>query len=363
MLIGYIILLVLGLISGIFLFKKLPIIKINNDTGEHIGVSIIIPARNEQENLLLLLNDLQKQIFNIDEIICVDDNSTDNTKNIIKQFDVDLIEVIEKPSDWLGKTWACQLGALHATGEILIFIDADVRMGKDVIGSLVAAYMKNRNVISVQPYHNVSARYEQFAFFFNMIGLGANGVGFPYAKRKAGLFGPIILINREKFIEIDGFTDVRNSIVEDVSMGEVLKKHSINYELLIGNKDLSFKMYPDFKTLFGGFSKNFASGAVKTPGTLLLLTFLWIQTITATPLLLLVSIFSGNQIELLGGLILYILIVSHMILVARKIGAFKIRYIIFYPVLLTIFHVVFFHSIYAKTIKKKVNWKGRDISL
>ena len=65
----------------------------------------------------------------------------------------------------------------------MLFIDADVRLGSDALKKLVTEAVEEEKVISLQPYHKVSKFYEHFAFFFNLIGIAGNGVGFKYSKK------------------------------------------------------------------------------------------------------------------------------------------------------------------------------------
>jgi glycosyltransferase involved in cell wall biosynthesis len=117
---------IIGIICGAILFFKLPrLTKSSKKTEDNdLKISVIIPARNEEKNLPNILGDLENQTYSIHEIICVDDSSEDRTPEIIKKYNVKGITVSELPSNWKGKTWACQNGAKAAIGDILLFIDA-----------------------------------------------------------------------------------------------------------------------------------------------------------------------------------------------------------------------------------------------
>lgn len=141
-----------GLAITAILFHRFPTLPAaDTDTADYPSVSVIIPARNEEVNLPLLLSDLYAQTLPIHEIICVDDNSEDSTAQIIAAGGARLIALNTKPSEWTGKTWACQIGADAATGELLLFLDADVRLGPDGVRLLIAAYRQAGCTVPFSP--------------------------------------------------------------------------------------------------------------------------------------------------------------------------------------------------------------------
>ena len=171
---------IIGFVFGILLFYKLPDLKkakLKSDDKE-LSVSVIIPARNEEKNLPNILADLKNQTYDIQEIICVDDNSEDNTAQVIVDYGMKYVKLSTLPGGWKGKTWACQNGASIASGEVLIFIDADVRLSNYAIERLVKRFIKNQTSISIQPYHTVKKHHEFFSLFFNMIQLCSTSICF-----------------------------------------------------------------------------------------------------------------------------------------------------------------------------------------
>ena len=101
-----------GLAATVVLFYRIPMIPEKMSPSQSIpAISVIIPARNEEQNLKLILDDLKKQALSPLEIIVVDDMSADQTATVAIEFGVRLISVHQKPEGWTGKTWACQCGA------------------------------------------------------------------------------------------------------------------------------------------------------------------------------------------------------------------------------------------------------------
>ncbi|MHB1485216.1 MAG: glycosyltransferase family 2 protein [Saccharofermentanales bacterium] len=327
-------------------------------------ISIVIPARNEAANLPLLLQDLSMQIVKPYEIICVDDCSTDKTGDIASSFCVDLITISEKPDEWTGKAWACQQGANAATGDILLFLDADVRLSPDAIGLLLNAYIENHCVISVKPFHQTVKSYEQFSLFFNVVQIAANGTTAIFKTKNAGLYGPVIMISKDDYVKINGHDSAKNSIVDDLALGERLKQAGIGYKLFLGGKEISFHMYGSgFGSLLQGWAKNIASGAMKTPPLLFLMVFVWLTACIAVVVFLVQSLIEMNQIKIAVFFLLYLFWVFELYRVSRKIGSFHFKTIIQYPVYLAVFLCIFIYSLFKKIFHLDVVWKNRKIKL
>jgi 4,4'-diaponeurosporenoate glycosyltransferase len=351
-----------GLVSGILLFLRRPILPDEELVNSPKKISVIIPARNEGNNLPSILQDLSEQSAMIYEIICVDDDSADKTAEIAESFGATLIKVTDKPEGWTGKSFACQTGANYATGELLLFLDADVRLQVNAVQKIEKAYEKSKCVISVQPFHTTIKVYEQLSLYFNLIMIAANGVGLPFRKKNIGLFGPVILISRKEYYFTGGHSSVKKSIADDLSFGENLIEKGIKFVLFLGGKDISFRMYDaGFKQLQQGWTKNIATGASKTSLTLLLMTTLWLASGTTAVLNYINLITDFSFLNLGLDTILYFIVVAELWIAAQKVGNFKKSAIIFFPFPLLFFFIILILSLAKKVFHIKVKWKGRKI--
>lgn len=325
-------------------------------------VSVIIPARNEEKNLPLLLRDLQCQSAAPLEIICVDDDSSDSTFKIAESYGVKVISLHGKPYGWTGKSWACQSGAEAASGELLLFLDADVRMGRSGIQRILQAYSDGNCTISVQPFHKTEKVYEQMSILFNLIQIAANGTALP-EQHGAGLYGPVILISKADYYKIGKHESVRKSIIEDMALGTRLKEAGVPFRLFVGDNDVSFRMYGDgLKGLLQGWVKNMASGALKTPPAVLAMVFFWVTSMTSVPIHILTSAAYGNIFCLLAYLLLYLVWVLVLRFTSKKIGEFRLAAILAFPVPVAGFLGIFTVSAFKKAFGLKVKWKGRAIA-
>lgn len=359
-----IIVIICGLIISIFIFNKFPYILEKNENVKKLKVSIVIPARNEEYNLPNLLNDIKNQDYEIHEVICVDDDSSDGTEEIINKFNATLISIKDKPDEWTGKSWACQKGVEVATGDLILFLDADVRLSQKAVSKLIGTYLEYKCTLSIQPYHKTEKIYEQLSLFFNIVQLSANAVTFPIYKKSIGLYGPLILISKEEYNFIGSHSSVKESIIEDVSLGQNLKKCGLKFKLFMGGKDVTFRMYPEgFGSLFQGWSKNFATGAAKTNFLIFVLVFWWLTACASTTINLIYGLVDFDWIQILIYGVLYILWIIEIFRISIKSGKYMKWGIILYPIPLLAFFVIFIFSLFKKIFRLKTTWKKRKIKL
>lgn len=352
--------LLLGYGAAALLYFRIPLLP-RKEAEQAARLSVIIPARNEAQTLPLLLGDLQAQSVRPHEIIVVNDESTDETAEIARSFGVRVLSPVNKPAGWVGKSWACQTGADAATGDCLVFLDADVRLAPDGLRRIACAYAEH-GAVSVQPYHAAERWFEQCALIFNLIQIGANGSALPRPVN-LGLFGPVIALSRADYAAIGGHTGVKNAVVEDMALAESLRRANIPFRIFMGDAGVRFRMYPaGFLSLWQGFTKNLATGAAKTPIGLFLLVTLFIASITSAPLNLVETLLLGSPRVYLYAM-LYAIWVIVLFLISRRIGKFRPLAVLLYPIPLLVFFAVFVNSVAIRLLHRKVIWKGRAIEL
>lgn len=357
-------LIIIGFLSSFYLFYRKPMLIIKKPKVDK-PISIIIPVRNEEKSIGLLLYDLMNQNYQNIEIIVADDGSTDQTKNIVKKYNVKyiLIDQNEKPSDYLGKSWAIEKASYYASHDILLFLDADVRLTYNAIESLIAQYEVSQKVISVQPYHVTKKHYEQLSMPFNLVSLAANNTSTPKPK-PIGLFGPCILISTSDYKKINRHYEVRMSIIEDVSFGAVLKKYNIAYQCFIGTDLIKYRMYPSgFMSLYYGWTKNIAYGALKTPILLALTIFLFVASILATPIGIIDSTIKNNYTLLYIYIVIYLIWFIRLLVILKSVGKYKFWTTILFPISFTYFTLITFISLIKKFFNIPVKWKDRKIKV
>jgi 4,4'-diaponeurosporenoate glycosyltransferase len=308
------------------------------------SVSLIIPARNEEHNLPKLLASLGNQRTRLHELIVIDDGSTDRTAEIAKSHGARVITSEPLPEAWRGKTWACHQGALAATGELLIFMDADTWFE---VGGLDQALARYRGgAFSIGPYHAVEKNHEDYSLFFNL----AMSIG----TLPRGLFGQFLMIGREAYERIGGHAFVRGKVLENFRLATACRKNGIAVQSMNGRGMIAFRMYADgMSSLIEGWTKGFASGANHTPRNSLLLVVAWMSALMIPPL---AGCLSGEW-RLWGPVCA--LAALQVIWIGRMLGSFRLTSLALYPLPLAFFFALFTRS--TMMSGKKVRWKGRDI--
>lgn len=223
---------------GIVLFRIITFFYIDelghliSDNVGHNRVSVIVPARNEEKNITRCLKSLQAQDYDNFEVIVVDDCSTDDTLKIIQKFClIDdrfiAIRLSEKKKNWAGKNFACYQGSQKATGNILLFTDADTDHSKESISSSLAYMNKfHLDVLTLLPTLVCKDYWSKLILpiLISMINLLYSPLFLNSKKLPiAYLIGGFILINRKVYDAVGGHEAVKNSFVEDKSLGELLK--------------------------------------------------------------------------------------------------------------------------------------------
>jgi 4,4'-diaponeurosporenoate glycosyltransferase len=326
-------------------------------------ISIIIPARNESRRILHLLDSLAGQTLSPLEVIVVDDSSTDDTAAIAAQKGCRIVKAGELPEGWVGKSWACWQGASCASGDVLIFLDADTRLEEDGLEKIAAVFSTKGGAISVQPYHLIQKPYENFSAVFNIIVMMGTNLFTPLGNRlKArAFFGPCAVCSKEDYLRTGGHQRVKDSILDDIALGNLFRDSGVPVNCYGGKGTICFRMYPGgLLEVVEGWSKNFGTGAKSIGISSFLLISLWITGGFSSIYFLAQALATG--FNTVPALIYYGLYSGQMFWMLRRIGNFSPFISIFYPVGFLFFLFVFIRSLFLTFFSRQVTWKGRKIS-
>src|ERR1700734_1866856 len=278
---------------------------ITGQTGSTVPVvSVIIPARNEQASLGACLDSLVAQtrvnLENVNfEIIVVDDNSTDRTREIAASFPkVRVIDAAPLPSGWTGKNNAVATGARQARGSWFLFTDADtVHLPDSLMRSLKEATAHGAAMLSYSPEQIVETLWEKTVMPVIFADLARryrpSEVSNPQSA-VAAANGQYILITREAYDAVGGHSAVATDLLEDVALARAVKRSGRKIFFRYGGDAVRTRMYRNFAQLREGWTKNLAL-LFPSPARLALLRTLEFVLIVASFAIILTSSLRGYQ--------------------------------------------------------------------
>lgn len=358
------------LLLGTFLMWDIPTPKRHNKSQDNLSpneqppISVIIPARNEAGRIGPLLDSLKRQTYPRYEVIVADDNSEDETASLARQAGAKVVTAKEIPSGWSGKNWACWQGVQHSSGEILIFLDADVWLEPDGLESLVQAYQHQGGMLTVQPYHVAQNFHEQLSAPFNIVLMAAVNAFTPLGNRlkPGGGFGPCLICSRSDYERVGGHAAVKTKVLEDIALAQRFSKLGLPVHCYGGAGTIYFRMYPGgLGELIEGWGKGFASGAGSVRPLFTLLTGAWIYGSFGAFINMARSIPSFDLTTVGFWLVLYGLYAGQIHWMLRRIGRFQWWTSVLYPIPFTFFAVIMAYSLIITYIRGQVTWKGRVI--
>ncbi|MDA0311065.1 MAG: glycosyltransferase family 2 protein [Gemmatimonadetes bacterium] len=244
--------------------------------GERPRVSVIIPARNEKLNIENCVASVSRSLYPDFEIIVVDDRSDDDTAAIARALPIGnarrirVVDGKELPVGWLGKPWACCQGFHDADGDVLLFTDADTTHGPQLLARAVAGMRDEKadlmTVLGRQIMGSFWERPVQPQVFLTMV------FRFPRFERTAknGRWrdaianGQYILMPRTSYLAIGGHEAVRDEVVEDLALAQLVKREGLQLRVRMANKDFATRMYRSLGGIIEGWSKNILMGGLQS---------------------------------------------------------------------------------------------------
>lgn len=332
--------------------------------GSRVAVSLVIPARDEEENLETLLAAVSPERDLLHEIIVVDDHSEDETAKVARKHGASVVEGESLPDGWLGKPWACFQGAGRATGDWLLFMDADTAMEPGGVAAVVSLIDGSDEVHSICPYHVVHLPYEQLSGFFNVIMvLGINAFTWRGAEgEEIGLFGQSLLISQTRYRECDGHRAVKGEVLENFHLARSLSAMGCRLHCWLGRGAVRMRMFPQgLRSLIEGWSKGAVAGAANSSSQAVVGVAAWLSGLSMGSIGLLLSLIVGGKIVLWASLV-YVLCAIQVGFLFRSVGRFSMITALLFPVHLLFYNGVFFRAWLRRRRGQAFEWKGRHVS-
>lgn len=356
-------LVIVGWISGWLLLWRVPRLGRAELRQPAYRISIIIPARNEADRLPTLLQSLGSQTLQPHEVIVVDDHSLDGTRDVVQSFaGVKLLDAHALPGGWTGKSWSCATGASHVTGDLIVFLDADVCLAPEALERVVALWERSGGLVSVQPRHDPHRPVEALSLPFNVtavMGLGIASI-FP-PSREWGVSGPCVVTDRHTYDDVGGHAAVRGSVAEDLALARRYSDAGHPVTCVVGGSQVRFRMYRNLRGIFEGWTKNIATGARSTPFLRTTGIVVWVAG-----LLTAAGFAASNVTDSASGAVaaavVYTAVAVQVGVLGHQVGRFG-PVALLWPVLLAFFVAVFVWSTLLSFGIGRVRWSGRSIAL
>ena len=351
--------------------------KFENTSKTNPKVSIILPARNEEEFMGKCLDSLIKQNYENYEIIVIDDSSEDSTGEIISQYAKKSSKIIPvsakpKPDGWMGKNWACMEGYKKATGELLLFTDADTKHAENVI-SLAVTHLNSFNLdaLSAIPkmltfdfWTNISLPMISTFLHTRFSALNVNN-----PKKKTGyFFGSFFILKKETYKEVGMHEGVKNEIIEDGALGKKVKEAGYKMKMVRGEHLIEAIWARDKSTLWNALKRLMVPLYLQS-GKIAIGIFFAVVFLLFVPFPIF-AISAAIPVETTSAKILCIVsaIASIMIYVGAvievKVGLkLKTGYAIFAPLGSLVVILGFLSGLLQAKRTSSVTWRGRSYSM
>jgi len=323
-------------------------------------VSILIPARNEEHNLPELLESLSNLTYPDYEVIICDDHSTDSTPDILDKFtqraeNFRWFTGKELPTGWLGKNFACHQLAGKATGNYLLFLDADVTIQRDFLSPIISrAIQAKLSLLSIFPRQVLYSKGEKSTVpLMNWILISLLPLPLVRYSRKPSLAaanGQLMLFEAGNYHENRWHQQVKEENVEDILIMKKMKKTGYRTEVLANFSAVSCRMYSSYREATEGFSRNIHQYFGGSSAAMLLF---WLLTVPGILLALLMLPVAGMLI-LIGQILLLRIIIS------LHSGQSVWTNLYYHPAQMAALTNIIARNILGKR-KKTVKWKDREI--
>jgi chlorobactene glucosyltransferase len=234
-----------------------------------VPVSVIIPARNEAGTIETVVRSILQTRYRPFELLVVDDRSTDNTAQLVMSLTNDprvrLVRGAELPDGWYGKPWACYQGYQNASGDLLLFTDADTRHFPELLERAVGALHTQRaSLVTVAPLQRCITFWERIVMpqIWFLLTLRYSPASVNRARRPRDIIanGQFILTSRKAYEAAGTHAAVRQEVAEDLALAQTYLQRGLKLHFAFAERLMETRMYHGLRPLVEGWSKNIYLG-------------------------------------------------------------------------------------------------------
>jgi len=343
--------------TGLSLFNLFTLYRPRISTYAGDRIAVLVPMRNEAQNVEGLITSLSSQAgVPHAHFYLLNDNSEDNTLSALRDAIGDdprftILNGSPLPDGWLGKPWALSQLQAATSEEVIVTIDADVRLEKYALASAVTLLMTS-GLDFISPYPRQIAgtfaeKLVQPLVHWTWIAtLPLKLAARSHRPSMAVANGQFFLIKRPALTEIGGFAAIRNEVLDDVMLARHLMRARFHGTAAAGAGIAHTRMYSSFAEIKAGYGKSLWKAFGGPVGPYL-----------AIALIFFTSILPYFYLDSLSGLIvIFYLMVTRA--VSAVIAREPLRYIFLHPISAAI---LIYLIIYSLTRHSTITWKARPL--
>lgn len=330
-----------------------------------LKVSVVIPARDEAAHIKGCVDAVLAQDHPNLELIVLDDGSTDGTGEILAAIDDPRLKVLSGgdgiPDGWFGKPWALQRAQEHATGDWLVFIDADVRLAPTAV-SRVVSYGERNGLGMLTGFGTLTMEsfwehiLQPAVGGLILLGNSLDDVNDPEKTDKNMASGQLLAFSRVGYDAAGQHHAVQNNILDDVGLARACVDAGVKYHCLFMRRIYSVRMYASFDEIWAGWGKNLFAGMHYSWATVAFVLGFLAWTTLSGPVLAAIGAATGT--EWLWWGLAHILVMQATRLAMDWQYGHKLIYGLTHAPATAMVMVLIVHS-GIKTQGKGVQWKGR----
>lgn len=332
-------------------------------------LSVLVPARNEANNIEACVRSLLQQDYPDFEVIVLNDHSTDGTPSILarltREFDhLRVLQGAPLPDGWLGKHWACQQLAEAATGELLLFTDADTRFAPGALRQSVAAFLaEGADLLTAFPREEAITWGERLivpVIAFGIVSFLPLALvqKFRWSALSVSV-GQFMLFRRSALEAIGGYRAVRQNVVDDVALGRLIIQQGFRWRLMDATRQVTCRMYHGFWEAVDGFTKN-VFAVFDYHILFYLLAWLWVAQAFLLPPFAILARALHMPLEFFPHSLAVLATAEALLLwgIAYKRFGYPVYWALLYPLSLFLFTLIALRSL-VFTLTGQAAWKER----